>query len=50
MFREIQWIDDEDGKFLLSPPLGDSELSKRTHDGIVEIARTLALDLKVELA
>jgi hypothetical protein len=28
IFREIRWIHDEDGKFLLSP-FADTELSKR---------------------
>jgi hypothetical protein len=48
IFREIQWIDDQDGKFLPSP-FADTELSKRRH-GIVEIVQTLALVLKGELA
>jgi hypothetical protein len=30
IFREIQWIDDEEGKFLLSP-FADTELSKKVH-------------------
>jgi hypothetical protein len=47
IFREIRWIDDEDGKFLLSP-FAYTELSKSVHDGIVKIlVQTLALVLKV---